>query len=275
MESTRSTIEVGHEAPDFRLKGPGGAFVTLSEYRGQKHVVLVFYPLAFSPVCAHQLPTLQRDLRRLEDLDAVVLGPRLPFGARTRVKAWGAITLMDRGMVDDKLICSERPPDASQRRRQEITRQADVLVGRKGARLLSVVSGGTIPDRGLYGVFLLGAGPGAARVGELDEEMVFESRVGETFLLGASTWRIEEITHDRVLVSPAPGEPGKMPFWHGDRPGRPLEFGLHVGKLSRELARAPKRAYRHGAAAGAHLHPTGCRRLHAGRVPALPAGDPR
>ncbi len=84
---------------------------------------------------------------------------------------------------------------------------------------------------------LPGAGPGAGRVGELDEEMVFESRVGETFLLGASTWRIEEITHDRVVVSPAPGEPGKMPFWKGDSAGRPRELGLAIGKLARELAR--------------------------------------
>ena len=84
------------------------------------------------------------------------------------------------------------------------------------APAVAIVNGGTIPDRGLYGVFLAGAEQAHARVGELDEEMVFESRVGETFLLGASSWRIEEITHDRVLVSPAPGEPGKMPFWHGD-----------------------------------------------------------
>src|SRR5207248_1249576 len=98
------------------------------------------------------------------------------------------------------------------------------------------------PDRGLYGVFLLGQSEGktSRRVGELDEEMVFETRTGEVFVLGASSWRVEEITHDKVLVSPAPGEPGKMPFWHGDRPGRPLEFGMHVGKLSRELSRAPK-----------------------------------
>ena len=96
---------------------------------------------------------------------------------------------------------------------------------REGAKRVAIINGGTIPDRGLYGVFLAGErGPGA-RVGELDEEMVFESRVGETFLLGASTWRIEEITHDRVLVSPAPGEPGKMPFWKGDAAGRPLELG--------------------------------------------------
>src|SRR5207244_12440909 len=82
----------------------------------------------------------------------------------------------------------------------------------------------------------------AARVGELDEEMVFESRVGETFVLGASSWRIEEITHDRVLVSPAPGQPGKMPFWKGDRAGRPLELGLAIGRLMHDLLRVPPAA---------------------------------
>ncbi|HET6411863.1 MAG TPA: DEAD/DEAH box helicase [Anaeromyxobacter sp.] len=109
---------------------------------------------------------------------------------------------------------------------------------REGAKRVAVVNAGTIPDRGLYGVFLLGGAPGQARVGELDEEMVFESKVGETFFLGASTWRIEEITFDRVLVSPAPGEPGKMPFWKGDAPGRPLELGRRIGRLARELAEA-------------------------------------
>ena len=93
------------------------------------------------------------------------------------------------------------------------------------------------PDRGLYGVFLPGddAGRGGRRVGELDEEMVYESRVGETFLLGASTWRIEEIRPDRVIVTPAPGEPGKMPFWHGDAVGRPIELGRAIGAFLREL----------------------------------------
>ena len=104
-----------------------------------------------------------------------------------------------------------------------------VLRGRAGAQRLAVTSGGTIPDRGLYGVFL----PDGARVGELDEEMVYESRVGETFLLGASTWRIEDITHERVVVTPAPGQPGKMPFWHGDGPGRPLELGRALGEFVR------------------------------------------
>src|SRR5947208_2430752 len=93
--------------------------------------------------------------------------------------------------------------------------------------MLAVTSGGTIPDRGLYGVYT----PEGARVGELDEEMVYESRVGETFVLGATTWRIEEITRDRVVVTPAPGEPGKMPFWHGDGLGRPYELGRALGEF--------------------------------------------
>ena len=104
--------------------------------------------------------------------------------------------------------------------------------GRPGAQRLAVTSGGTIPDRGLYGVFL----PDGTRVGELDEEMVYESRPGETFLLGASTWRIHDITHERVVVTPAPGQPGKMPFWHGDGPGRPLELGRAMGGFVRELS---------------------------------------
>jgi ATP-dependent Lhr-like helicase len=113
------------------------------------------------------------------------------------------------------------------------------LTSRHGARRVAVINGGTIPDRGLYSVFLAGATKGA-RVGELDEEMVFESRVGETIVLGASTWRIEEISHDRVVVSAAPGQPGKMPFWHGDSAGRPVEFGERIGKMMRELLRLPR-----------------------------------
>jgi ATP-dependent helicase Lhr and Lhr-like helicase len=112
--------------------------------------------------------------------------------------------------------------------------------GREGAQRVAVTNAGTIPDRGLFGVFL----PDGTRVGELDEEMVYESRPGETFLLGASTWRIDQITHDRVVVLPAPGEPGKMPFWHGDRPGRPLELGRAIGSVVRELRDAPPDAAR-------------------------------
>ncbi|HET7398856.1 MAG TPA: ATP-dependent helicase [Intrasporangium sp.] len=122
-------------------------------------------------------------------------------------------------------------------------RVTDTLSGRRGAQRLAVTSGGTIPDRGLYAVFLAsGDGPGR-RVGELDEEMVYESRVGDVFTLGTSTWRIEDITHDRVLVTPAPGSPGRLPFWKGDQLGRPAELGRAVGGFLREVVGlSPERA---------------------------------
>ncbi len=118
-------------------------------------------------------------------------------------------------------------------------RVTGVLTGRPGAQRLAVTSGGTIPDRGLFGVFLVGGeGPGR-RVGELDEEMVYESRVGDVFALGATSWRIEDITHDRVLVTPAPGIPGRLPFWKGDSLGRPAELGEAIGAFTQELASLP------------------------------------
>ncbi|BCJ34906.1 DEAD/DEAH box helicase [Actinocatenispora thailandica] len=116
-------------------------------------------------------------------------------------------------------------------------RSTERLSGRPGAQRLAVISGGTIPDRGLFGVYLAGAEK-AARVGELDEEMVYESRVGDVFLLGSTSWRIEDITPDRVLVSPAPGAPARMPFWKGDTVGRPAELGRAIGALQREVAGA-------------------------------------
>ena len=146
------------------------------------------------------------------------------------------------GVLD--MLSGRYPSDDFADLRPRITwdRLKGTLTAREGAKRVAVINGGTIPDRGLYGVFLIGErGPGA-RVGELDEEMVFESRVGETFLLGASSWRIEEITHDRVLVSPAPGEPGKMPFWKADAAGRPLELGRHIGELVRTLRGLPPAA---------------------------------
>ncbi len=112
-------------------------------------------------------------------------------------------------------------------------RTGGVIRARDGARRLAVTNAGTIPDRGLFGVFLV---DGGGRVGELDEEMVYEARAGQTFLLGASTWRIEEITRDRVLVSPAPGLPGAVPFWKGEGVGRPYELGQKIGAASRELS---------------------------------------
>jgi ATP-dependent Lhr-like helicase len=146
------------------------------------------------------------------------------------------------GVLD--MLSGRYPSDEFAELRPRLTwdRAHGTLTTREGSKRVAIANAGTIPDRGLYGVFLAGAPTGTARVGELDEEMVFESRVGETFLLGASSWRIEEITHDRVLVSPAPGEPGKMPFWKGDGPGRPRELGLAIGKLVRELRRMPPAA---------------------------------
>lgn len=116
-------------------------------------------------------------------------------------------------------------------------RIAGELRGRPGSQRLAVTSGGTIPDRGLFTVMTPGGDdkPGS-RVGEFDEEMVYESRVGDTILLGTSSWRITDITHDRVIVVPAPGEPARMPFWKGDAPGRPLELGRALGKFVRELS---------------------------------------
>jgi ATP-dependent Lhr-like helicase len=114
------------------------------------------------------------------------------------------------------------------------------LTGRPGSQRLAVSNGGTIPDRGLFGVFLASgqtdrSGRHSRRVGELDEEMVYESRVGDVFVLGATSWRIEDITADQVLVSPAAGQPGRLPFWKGDAPGRPAELGAAIGAFCREL----------------------------------------
>lgn len=115
-------------------------------------------------------------------------------------------------------------------------RETGRVEGRRDARTVAVTSGGTIPDRGLYPVFLVGEmGTPGRRVGELDEEMVYESRVGEIIVLGATSWRVEEIRPDRVVVSPAPGVPGRIPFWHGDGPGRPIELGRAIGAFVREL----------------------------------------
>nr|WP_049789400.1 DEAD/DEAH box helicase [Granulicella tundricola] len=145
------------------------------------------------------------------------------------------------GVLD--MLAGRYPSDEFAELRPRITwdRQRNWLTPRQGVKKIAILNGGTIPDRGLYGVFLAGTASGKPiRVGELDEEMVFEQRTGDTFILGASTWRVEEITHDRVLVSPAPGDPGKMPFWHGDQAGRPLEFGRRIGALVRGLRETPR-----------------------------------
>src|SRR3954447_18212918 len=137
------------------------------------------------------------------------------------------------------LLSGRYPSDefAELRPRLVWDRVSGELTGRPGAQRLAVTSGGTIPDRGLFGVFLVGEKQ--SRVGELDEEMVYESRVGDVFTLGTTSWRIEDITHDRVLVSPAPGQPGRLPFWTGDSLGRPAELGAAVGAFTREISAMP------------------------------------
>ncbi|MDY3127457.1 MAG: ATP-dependent helicase [Corynebacterium sp.] len=118
-------------------------------------------------------------------------------------------------------------------------RVSGLLTARPGAQRVAVTSGGTIPDRGMFGVFLAGGEGAPRRVGELDEEMVYESRVGDVFTLGASSWRIEEITRDQVIVTPAPGHTGRLPFWTGDSAGRPFELGQAIGAFRREAHRDP------------------------------------
>jgi ATP-dependent helicase Lhr and Lhr-like helicase len=157
-----------------------------------------------------------------------------PFGTLSRSTFEGVLDLLSGRYPSDEF--------AELRPRLTWDRIRNVVTARDGAARLAILNAGSIPDRGLYGVFLAYNEGKPVRVGELDEEMVFESHSNETFILGASTWRIVDITHDRVLVVPAPGEPGKMPFWKGDGPGRPLEFGRRIGALVRELRALPKPA---------------------------------
>ena len=211
--------------PKYRGDLVACAAVTDSMKRGS--IEPTRYPRNPLDVLAQQLVAMvSMDDWTADELFAAVRGAA-PYAELTR----GAFD----GVLD--MLSGLYPSDEFAELRPRITwdRLSNAITARTGSKRVAILNGGTIPDRGLYGVFLLGAEKGAARVGELDEEMVFESRVGETFLLGASSWRIEEITHDRVLVSPAPGQPGKMPFWKGDQAERTVPFGEEIGKLIREL----------------------------------------
>ncbi|MFI5777375.1 ATP-dependent helicase [Nocardia sp. NPDC051570] len=156
------------------------------------------------------------------------------------VRGTGSYATLPRSAYESvlDLLAGRYPSDefAELRPRVVWDRDAGTLTGRPGAQRLAVTSGGAIPDRGLFPVFMVGEK--ASRVGELDEEMVYESRVGDVFALGATSWRIEEITHDRVLVSPAFGLPGRLPFWHGDSLGRPAELGAALGEFVRTAGHA-------------------------------------
>ena len=170
----------------------------------------------------------------VDDLEKIVRGAA-PFAALPRSVLESVLDMLAGRYPSDEF--------AELRPRLVWDRVTGVLSGRRGAQRLAVTSGGTIPDRGLYAVFLAGSEGTGRRVGELDEEMVYESRIGDVFTLGTSSWRIEDITHDRVLVSPAPGLPGRLPFWKGDSLGRPTELGQAVGAFVREVgALSPEKA---------------------------------
>src|SRR5579885_125345 len=215
--------------PKFRGDLLACAALTRAMYNGE--VESVHYPRNAVDVLAQQIVAMVAmeswDVNRLYG----VLRSAAPYGGLTRSSFESVLDMLSGRYSSDEF--------ADLRPRVTWDRLAGKVTTREGARRVAVINGGTIPDRGLYGVFLTGATKGA-RVGELDEEMVFESRAGDTIILGASTWRIEEITHDRVTVSPAPGEPGKMPFWHGDTAGRPSEFGRKIGEMERELTHLPR-----------------------------------
>ena len=215
--------------PKYRADLVACAAMTRAMYDGQ--IESVHYPRNPLDVLAQQIVAMvAMDPWNVSDLFRTVCRAA-PYAALTRSVFEGVLDMLS-GRYPSAEFADLRP-------RLTWDRAGNRLTSRQGARRVAVVNGGTIPDRGLYGVFLAGATKGS-RVGELDEEMVFESRTGETVVLGATTWRIEEITHDRVIVSPAPGEPGKMPFWHGDSAGRPAEFGQRIGQMTRELLRLPR-----------------------------------
>lgn len=199
------------------------------------HVEETFYPRNPLDVLAQQVVAL------------VALGPITVSDAFRILKAAAPFHDLPHsaflGVLD--LLAGRYPSAefAELRPRLNWDRERDVLSPRASTQRLAILNAGTIPDRGLYGVFLVGTnGQPGSRVGELDEEMVFETRVGDVFQLGASSWRAIEITHDRVLVVPAPGEPGRMPFWRGDGPGRPYEFGVAIGTLARKLLKLDRDA---------------------------------
>ena len=201
------------------------------------HVEETFYPRNPLDLLAQQIVAMASQASLdVDELYATVRGAA-PFAELPRSAFEGVLDLLSGRYPSDEF--AELKP------RIIWDRVGGTVASRQASQRIAILNGGTIPDRGLYGVFLAGDGPdgsGGSRVGELDEEMVFETHSGDVFLLGASSWRTLEITRDRVIVAPAPGEPGRMPFWRGDGPGRPLEFGRAIGRLARELARGDEDA---------------------------------
>ncbi|HEY0417795.1 MAG TPA: DEAD/DEAH box helicase [Gaiellaceae bacterium] len=216
-------VSKGRIFPKFRADLLESAVVARAMRSGDiEETVIPRNPL---DVLAQQVVAIAADVEiRVDDLHALVTRA-YPFRDLSRAQLENVLDMLAGRYPSDEF--------AELRPRIVWDRTGGTIRARDGARRLAVTNAGTIPDRGLFGVFLA---DGGGRVGELDEEMVYEARAGQTFLLGASTWRIEEITRDRVLVSPAPGLPGAVPFWKGEGVGRPYELGRKIGAASRELS---------------------------------------
>ncbi|MET0830618.1 MAG: ATP-dependent helicase [Microbacterium sp.] len=205
------------------------------------HTAIVTERMLAGQIEAIAVPQNPLDILAQQTVAASSLGPVDVEGWFETVKRSAPFRTLPRSAYEATLdlLAGRFPSDefAELRPRVVWDRDKGTLTGRPGAQRIAVTSGGTIPDRGLFGVFVAGESQNA-RVGELDEEMVYESRVNDVFTLGTTSWRIVEITHDRVNVLPAYGQPGKLPFWHGDGLGRPAELGEALGRFSRELSAA-------------------------------------
>ncbi|HEY7151089.1 MAG TPA: DEAD/DEAH box helicase [Solirubrobacterales bacterium] len=221
---TLEEVSVGRIFPKFRADLLECAVVTRRMRDGEiEETVIPRNPL---DVLAQHLVSMCADEDwEVDEVERLVTGAE-PFTELSREQLENVLDMLDGRYPSDRF--------AELRPRIVWDRATGTVRGRKGARQLAVTNAGTIPDRGLYGVHL----PDGRRVGELDEEMVYEARPGQTFLLGATTWRIEEITRDRVIVTPAPGVPGAVPFWKGDGIGRPAELGKAIGAFAREAVSA-------------------------------------
>ena len=205
------------------------------------HTAIVTERMLAGQIEAISVPQNPLDILAQQTVAACALGPIDVEGWFETVKRSAPFRTLPRSAYEATLdlLAGRFPSDefAELRPRLVWDRDMGTLTGRPGAQRIAVTSGGTIPDRGLFGVFIAGESQNA-RVGELDEEMVYESRINDVFTLGTTSWRIVEITHDRVNVLPAYGQPGKLPFWHGDGLGRPAELGEALGKFSREVSAA-------------------------------------
>ena len=206
------------------------------------HTAIVTERMLAGQIEAIAVPQNPLDILAQQTVAASAVAPLDVEGWYETVKRSAPFRTLPRSAYEATLdlLAGRFPSDefAELRPRVVWDRDQGVLLGRPGAQRIAVTSGGTIPDRGLFGVYVAGESRNA-RVGELDEEMVYESRVNDVFTLGTTSWRIVEITHDRVNVVPAFGQPGKVPFWHGDGIGRPAELGEALGKFSREVSSAP------------------------------------